>query len=187
MAVSSIVCYLNFLLPFSTSRAWIISSKFRLFSKVDNTFTHLAWDMESSLSTTIWRTSFWSITKTVLINSNLTAGILDHFGKPFPPGLFLQIQVYLEEIKYELATLSQYKYTGHMFKYKKYLQFLLTFFVLSIAFSIVMFKSSKTERTFSYSPRCCEKYSERRRISKSPIHYWKISYFIKYQCIQVWN
>lgn len=35
----------------------------------------------------------------------------------------------------------------------------LTFLVLSIAFNIETFKSSKAARTFSYSPRCWEKYS----------------------------
>lgn len=35
----------------------------------------------------------------------------------------------------------------------------LTFLVLSIALSMDMFRSSKAARTFSYSPRCWEKYS----------------------------
>lgn len=35
----------------------------------------------------------------------------------------------------------------------------LTFFVLSIAFSMDILSSSRAARTFSYSPRCCEKYS----------------------------
>lgn len=35
----------------------------------------------------------------------------------------------------------------------------LTFFVLSMALRIDMFRSSKAARTFSYSPRCWEKYS----------------------------
>lgn len=41
-----------------------------------------------------------------------------------------------------------------------------TFFVLSMAFSMDMFRSSKAARTFSYSPRCWEKYSSQPRHPK---------------------
>lgn len=42
----------------------------------------------------------------------------------------------------------------------------LTFFVLSMAFSMDKFRSSKAARTFSYSQRCWEKYSSQRTAKK---------------------
>lgn len=43
----------------------------------------------------------------------------------------------------------------------------LTFLVLSIAFSMDKFRSSKAARTFSYSPRCWEKYSSQQKDRKT--------------------
>lgn len=92
-------------------------------------------DMQNILQI-ILKDNFEYIQTVILCRQNIMALILDHFDKPSPTGLLLQTQMS---------------------------QFLLTFFVLSIAFSTVIFKSSKTDRTFPYSPKCREKYSKRRR------------------------
>lgn len=84
----------------------------------------------------------------------------NHFDKPFLTG-FCYKDVYLGELKYELVN-SDKKTSGNSpnkqnIQRKENVTVLLTFFVLSIAFSMVRFKSSKTDRTFSYSPKCFEK------------------------------
>lgn len=80
---------------------------------------------------------------------------------------------------------------------------LLTFLVLSIAFNIETFKSSKAARTFSYSPRCWEKYAKNNtkydimKISQKDLYYslvimlviccFQISYRTALLCPHCWR
>lgn len=106
--------------------------------------------------------------------------------------------------------------TGYEFYILRFLSFLsliylqqvmgwksLTFLVLSIAFNIETFKSSKAARTFSYSPRCWEKYAKNNtkydimKISQKDLYYslvimlviccFQISYRTALLCPHCWR
>lgn len=191
MSVSSVVWYLIFFTDiFYFKKTWIIFSNSDYFQKLI---------VLSQISPGTWN-PLWVLQyeehpsdhsqRQCWLYPNCTLQlILDHFDKPSPPGLCYKTKYIWKNLNmnYQLCLDKKKKKDTYSTKQnEKTSQLLLTFFVLSIAFSMVMFKSSKTDRTFSYSPKCWEKYSEKKK-PKSLTHDLKNWYFLKYQFNQFWN